>query len=92
MEDRQAHVGKMETRLKKWGAKLDELVAKADGAGADAKVDTLKRIDDLKAKHQVAQARLDELRTTSGEKWETVKTGVERAWNDLEAAFEKLTN
>ena len=51
-----------------------------------------KRIDDLKAKHQLARSQLDELRATGSDKWETLKTGMEGAWNELEVAFRKLTN
>jgi division protein CdvB (Snf7/Vps24/ESCRT-III family) len=92
MEKTQENLGKFETQLKQWGAKLDEFVAKADRAGTTARIDNRKRIDDLRAKCQAAQSRLDEVRTASGEKWETLKTGVERAWGELEIAFRKLGN
>jgi len=85
-----AHVAKMETRLTQWGAKLDALVAKAEKAGTEAKVDYRKRVRDLKAKYQVAQSRVDQLRAASSEKWDTLKDGAESAWNELEAAFKKL--
>ena len=91
MEKQKAHVGKVEAQLRQWGAKLDELVAKAEKAGTEAKIDYRKHIDDLKAKHQVAQAKLDELKTAGSEKWEIFKTGVEGACNELEGAFKKLT-
>ena len=54
MKPQEKHVGKMETQLRQWGAKLDEMKA----------ADT--------------------------EKWETFKTGVESAWNELEVAFKNL--
>lgn len=92
MEIVEANVGKMEVQLKQWGAKLDELVAKAEEAGTEAKVDYRKSIDDLKSKHRVAQARLDELRAAGGEKWGAFKIGVESAWTELEAAFKNLAN
>jgi peptidoglycan hydrolase CwlO-like protein len=92
MEKTQADVGKLETQLKQWGAKLDELVAKADRAGTTARIDNRKRIDDLKAKVQAAQSKLDEVKTAGREKWETLKTGVESAWAELELAFKKLKN
>jgi len=38
---------------------------------------------------KVAQAKLDEVKTAGSEKWETLKAGVESAWNDLEIAFKK---
>jgi hypothetical protein len=92
METMEQHAGKMETQLKHLGGKLDALVAKAEAAGADAKVDYRKSIDDVKAKYQIANTKLHELKTTGGAKWETMKAGVEAAWTDLEVAFKKLTN
>ena len=92
MEKTEEHVGKLETQLKHWGAKLDEFVAKADRAGTAARIDNRKRIDDLKAKCQAAQAKLDEVKTAGSEKWETLKTGVESAWAELELAFKELKN
>ncbi len=85
-----AHVAKMETRLEQYGARLDRLVAKAKEAGAEAKTDYRKRIQDLKAKYRAAQSRLDELRAAGSGKWDTVKAGVESAWAELEAAFKRL--
>ena len=92
MEATEGHVGKMEAELRQWGAKLDELVAKAEKAGAEVKIDQRRRIDDLKAKYQVAQSKLCELKAAGSEKWATLKTGVESAWKDLEAAFKKMKN
>jgi len=92
MEKTQANLGKLETQLKQWGAKLDEFIAKADRAGTTARIDNRKRIDDLTAKVQVAQSKLDEVKTAGSERWETLKTGVESAWNELDLAFKKLSN
>jgi peptidoglycan hydrolase CwlO-like protein len=90
MGKKNAHVGKMEAELKAWGAKLDDLVAKAEEIGAEAKSDYHKGIDDLKAKYKVAQSKLDEIKNTGDDNWETLKGGVEHAWKDLEGAFKKL--
>jgi hypothetical protein len=88
----EANVGKMETQLQQWGAKLDELVAQVEEAGTEAKLDYRERIDALKAKHQLARSQLDDLKATGSGKWETLKTGMEGAWNELEVAFKKLTS
>ena len=92
MEKTQENLGKFETQLKQWGAKLDEFVAKADRAGTTARIDNRKRIDDLRAKCQAAQSKLDEVRTAGSERWESFKTDVESAWGELEIAFKKLSN
>jgi hypothetical protein len=87
MENTQAQVGKMETRLKQWGARLDQIVAKTEKAGAQVSVERRKCVDELKAKYQAAQSRFGELKAAGSEKWDTFTTGVETAWSDLEAAF-----
>jgi hypothetical protein len=88
----EANVGKMETQLQQWGAKLDELVAQVEATGTEAKLDYRERIDDLKAKHQLARSQLHELKAAGSGKWETLKTGMEGAWNELEVALKKLTS
>jgi hypothetical protein len=90
MENMEGHVGKREAQLKRWGARLDQLVAKAEKAGADVNIEERKCIDDLKVKYQAAQAKLAEVKAAGGEKWGVLKTGVESAWNELGAAFKKL--
>ena len=55
MKTKQAHVGKMEKQLKKWGAQLDQFVAKAGETGNEIKADYLKHIADLKLKHTAAR-------------------------------------
>ncbi|MGA7744049.1 MAG: coiled coil domain-containing protein [Polyangia bacterium] len=90
MENTQGHVGKMETQLKQWGARLDQIVAKAEKAGTEVNGERRKRVDELKAKYQAAQSKIGEFKAAGSEKWEVFKTGVETAWSDLEAAFKKL--
>jgi hypothetical protein len=58
MEKTEQDLGKLETQLKQWGAKLDEFVAKADRAGTAARIDNRKRIDELKAKVKVRKRSL----------------------------------
>lgn len=93
METREAHVGKMmEAQLGQSGAKLDELAAKAEEVGADAKLGYRKRMDDLRVEHQAAHARLHELKTAGSARWETFKAGAAGAWNEIAIAFKRLMN
>ena len=90
MKTKKAHVGKIESRLKHWGAKLDELAAKAGEAGTGIRIDTREHLADLRAKHRVVQAKLSELKAASGAEWESFKAGVDSAGNELELAFKSL--
>ena len=92
METTEAHLGTMEAQLKQWGAKLDELGVIGEEAATEARVLYRKGVEDLKAKHKVAQSKLAELRAAGSDKWDTLKAGVDSAWSELEAGFKKLTN
>jgi hypothetical protein len=85
-----ANVGKMEAELRQWGVKLDKLMAKAEAAGTEVKSDYRKGVEDLKGKYKVAQSKFTESKAAGGAKWGILKTGLEAAWNDLEAAFKKM--
>jgi uncharacterized coiled-coil DUF342 family protein len=90
MKKTQEQIGRMESQMKQWGVKIDELVAKADKADNDVKVTYYKQIDNLKAKYQVAQSKLEEAKKGGGEKWEGFKAGIEHAWKEVEKAFGSL--
>jgi hypothetical protein len=86
------NIGKMEAQLKQWGATLDGLVAKAKGTGAETKQEYKQRVDEVQAKHRAAQSKLAGLKAAGGEKWGALKSDMESAWKDLEAAFRRLKN
>jgi hypothetical protein len=84
------HVGRMEAELRQWGTRLDNLLAMAEVFGTAARIDYRKRLDDLKAKYNAAEARLIELKTAGSGKWDAQMGGVETAWSELAKAFTKL--
>ncbi len=92
MEPLESHLGKLETQLRTWGARLDEMVARVEAARTQASSDYRKRLDEVKAKYKVAEMRFGELKKVGSGKWETFQGGIESAWNDLDMAFRKLTN
>ncbi len=85
------NVAKLQAQLAAWGAKLDELASKTEQAKADAKADYRKRLEDLREQCSTAQDRLDEFRRAGSRDWETVRSGIEDAWKDLDVAFQQLT-
>jgi hypothetical protein len=84
---KEAYQEKMDARLREWQAKIDELKARADQAGAEQKMAYYEQIESLRARQQKAQAQLNELRSAGEDAWEDVKAGVELAWQDLQEAF-----
>jgi hypothetical protein len=80
---------KMETQLKEWSAKIDQLMAKVEHVSADLRLKYQKQIDALREKQAAARHKLDELKVTGESAWEEVKEGTERVWQELKEAFEK---
>ncbi|MBK7070811.1 MAG: coiled coil domain-containing protein [Myxococcales bacterium] len=78
---------KLEDQLKAWGTQFSEATSKA---GKDVSDESRKQFAELKAKFAAAQAKLDEAKAGGGDKWETLKGGVEMVWQDLETTFKKL--
>jgi hypothetical protein len=85
------NIERLQAELGVWGAKIDELANKTENAGAAAKADYQKRLQELRAKRSAAQGKLDELKGAGSEKWEIFKVGIENAWKDVEIAFKELT-
>jgi hypothetical protein len=47
---------------------------------------------DLKAKHEAARKKLDELGRSTGEAWERLEKGAQSAWDDLQKAFKDASD
>ena len=87
MKNREEYIDKMTSQLKEWSRKIDELEFKARAAGTDARITYEKRIQDMKNKRQSVVMRLRELKGAGGEAWETMKVGVDAAWDEFKHAF-----
>ncbi len=89
MENRQEYQGKMESQLQEWGAKLDEMHAKADQASGDAKQEWTQKIENLKSKRDELQQHLADMKSSSDEAWNSLKTGFQNAWDEFSNSVEE---
>jgi predicted nucleic acid-binding Zn-ribbon protein len=85
-------LSKLKAQLELYSAKLDAALAKAKDAGEQAKIDSRRQLDALKSKLEDARSKLEDAKAATGEKWETLKHGVEQTWQELERTFEKLVH
>ena len=92
MEMKDAYQDKMEARLREWQARIDVLKAKADQAEAGQKMKYHEEIESLRTQQQQVREKLGELRTASADAWEEVKTGVEKAWTNLQDATQRAAD
>ena len=87
-----ANVARMEADLRSWGARLHKLRSQGHTAGSQPSVDYHKRLDDMEAKCDAAETKLDELKAAGSTRWETLRSGIETAWSEVEAGFRRLAN
>jgi hypothetical protein len=80
---KQDYEGEMELKLKELGRKIDILIDKAD-ASTDHSIKT------LRLKKAEAETSLNTLKAASKEAWSEFKTGMDRAWEELQAAWSEL--
>lgn len=88
MSEKEAYEKKMQARLDEWSAEIDKLRARADQAGADARIQMHKEIDRARARFDAANEKLKELKNTGDDAWEDIKNGLEGAWSSLDTALQ----
>ena len=76
---RDAYVQKVKAKLDEWNAEIDRLEAQARQKEADAQTRLQEQIDQVKAKRQTAEEKLDDVRQAGGDAWEDLKSGLELA-------------
>ncbi|MDI1302047.1 MAG: coiled coil domain-containing protein [bacterium] len=87
MNDQELHQQKLQAQLDEWKADIDKLKAKAASSSADAQLDLNSLVDQLNAKVQVASTKLAELSNAGADAWDSVKGGVESAWDSLKTSM-----
>lgn len=87
METKDEYKARIDAQLKEWSVRISGLKAKAEVAEAGVKSEYLKQVEALRLKKEETQAKLEELKKTSDEAWETIKAGVEHAAHDLKTAI-----
>jgi hypothetical protein len=91
MGHRDEYQRKMEAELREWQGRLDILKAKADKAGAEARLEYLERIEALRAKQQEVQQKLGQLQAAGEDAWDDIKAGLETAWSDFRQALDSAS-
>lgn len=83
MNIEEAYRQKKAAQLKEWGAAIDLFEARAENAGADARIRHALELEALRVRHCTASQTLQDLETASGEAWQEVKKSADQIWKDL---------
>jgi hypothetical protein len=88
-EQMQAFREQTEIKLNEYKEEFDQLQAKAEKMGGDAKVKADEQLTALHQKREFAAEKLKELSSSSGNAWEQLKSGIDAALEDLGNAYKK---
>jgi nucleotide-binding universal stress UspA family protein len=80
---------KIEARLKEWGAKIEELHARAEKAISEW-VKGEEAIEKLRGRQEALRQRMQDLKKSGEENWEGLKGKMEAGLEELKEAFEGL--
>jgi chromosome segregation ATPase len=88
-EQMQAFREQTETRLAEYKKEIDQLQAKAEQLGGDAKAKAEQQLTALRQKQDEVSEKLKELGSSSESAWGQIKSGIEAAMEDLGNAYKK---
>lgn len=89
MADKNEMQQKFESKLAEYGAEIDRLQAKAKEASAEMREKYEQQIQDLQEKRSEAQVQLDKFKESSESAAESMKAGMQAAWQKLGNAVEE---
>lgn len=89
MPDKDTYLAEARAKIDQWNADIDKLQAAAAEAGADAKVEYDKQIDALRTQRDEVEAKLKDMADASGDAWQDMKAGFDKAWDTVSDAFTK---
>jgi hypothetical protein len=89
MEQRKDYEEKLDSKLREWSSKIDVLIAKADKAAPEAKKEYYKKIEALRKNREIARIRVEKLKSSDDDAWESLRKDSEEMWEEFKNAFEK---
>ena len=90
MGKREDYIDKLAVQLKVWSAEIDVLKVKAEKGTVEAKIAIHKEVEILNKKMQDVQKKLREIKEKTGDAWESLAEGTNKAWDDLREAMHQV--
>ena len=81
---------KMEAQLDRWSLRIDRIAARSNGCGDWVTIGDGQRLEDLRVRRAIAQTRFDAYRMADDAQRESLRAGVEHAWNELALVMKKV--
>jgi hypothetical protein len=88
MESRELYKQKYEAQIHEWSAKLDLMKAQSEKLTVQAKLEVKPLLDAAHARFDAAKAKLDQIATSTDDRWDDVVKSAANTWSELKAAAE----
>jgi len=89
MDDKELYREKLEAKFKEMKARVELLEAKAAQVKAESKLEFNKHLAELRQKRDALQGKLDEVKKSGGEAWKDLRSGMEKAAEELKQAIDR---
>jgi ElaB/YqjD/DUF883 family membrane-anchored ribosome-binding protein len=90
MDKKEEYRKKLEAQLKEWKARIDALEARGAKLGSEAKTELMREIGELRQRKGIVKEKWNELQKVSGDSWDSMKEGVEKAVTELKGALDRV--
>ena len=90
-QTREEFLTKLEARIGELDAEVVKLREKGHELKDEAKEKWNQKLADFEAKQDAAQAKLMEVKESSGEAWKDLQQGARAAWDDMDRAFHEAS-
>jgi glucose-6-phosphate-specific signal transduction histidine kinase len=91
-QQREQYQKEIETKLRKLDQEISALKAKAPEEGNELRKQFQQEMAELHQKRALAQRKFDKFTASSQQAWRDMKPGVDKAINDLEAAYKRAAS
>ncbi len=90
LEQKEAYHKKLDAELQDLSKRIGDLKDKAQSLKGEALVTLEAKLGDLKEKQKAAEQKVRELGSASSQAWANVKAGADKAFQDLQKAYDTL--
>ena len=89
MDKKDAYEARMQARLDELKADIDKMRAQAERLAAEAKMKHHEDIEELESRRHALERKLKEAREAGTDAWETLRGGVDSAWDELKRSWDE---
>jgi DNA repair exonuclease SbcCD ATPase subunit len=89
MDDKELYREKLEAKIKELKTRVELLEAKAAQIKAESELEFNKHLAELRQKRDALQGKLDEIKKSGGEAWQDLRSGMEKATDELKQAIDR---